>query len=91
MADLPPDSCWNWLQCYKARPAPTSISGTMPVSSTIEPSGRVYLGKMKVTTNAAGTATIASNRLVPPVGASFITATATDPGNNTSALSNSVW
>ncbi len=46
---------------------------------------------MTVTTNAAGIATITSNRLVPPVGASFITATATDPGNNTSALSNSVW
>jgi parallel beta-helix repeat protein len=69
----------------------TSFTIEFFASSTIEPSSRVYLGKMKVTTNAAGTATITSNRLVPPVGASFITATATDPGNNTSALSNSVW
>jgi hypothetical protein len=68
----------------------TSFTIEFFANSSSEPSGRVYLGQMKVTTNSAGIATITSKRLVPPVGASFITATATDPGNNTSALSNAV-
>jgi hypothetical protein len=52
-----------------------------------EPSGRVFLGSVNVTTNVAGVAkfTFKISRL--PAGASFITATATDPKNNTSEFS----
>jgi Right handed beta helix region len=69
----------------------TSFTIEFFANSTLAASGRVYLGKMKVTTNAAGTATFTSTHIVTPTGASFITATATDPGNNTSAISNTIW
>jgi hypothetical protein len=54
---------------------------------TNEPSGRVSLGFETVRTNAAGVATFTFFGPVAPVGASFITATATDPQNNTSEFS----
>src|SRR5262249_20928500 len=48
------------------------------------PSGRFFLGSLKVKTNAAGVASFTSSGLHPPAGARFITATATVPQNNTS-------
>jgi hypothetical protein len=52
-----------------------------------EPSGRLFLGFLKVRTNAAGVAAFTFNHARPPVGATFVTATATDPNNNTSEFS----
>jgi hypothetical protein len=49
--------------------------------------GRVYLGLAKVKTNASGVATFTFNGPLPPSGYPYITATATDPNNNTSELS----
>ncbi len=49
--------------------------------------GRIFLGSVRVRTNAAGLATFTFVGLLPPDGASFITATATDPENNTSEFS----
>lgn len=53
-----------------------------------EPSGRIFLGQMKVTTKANGTAnfTFKTSNL-PPSGADYITATATDSKGNTSEFS----
>ncbi len=59
-------------------------------NDTNAPSGRVYLGQMKVKTNSAGVASFTSSRFQPPLGANAITATATDPSNNTSEFSNSM-
>ncbi len=59
-------------------------------NDTNGPSGRVYLGSLKVTTNAAGTAAFTFYGQHPPAGASFITATATDPLNNSSEFSAAV-
>jgi parallel beta-helix repeat protein len=56
-------------------------------NDTSAPSGRVYLGLLNVKTNSAGVASFTSNHMLPPLGASFITATATDVGQNTSAFS----
>jgi hypothetical protein len=56
-------------------------------NSTSGPSGRVFLGLLKVKTNAAGVATFTFTHSLPPSGDNFITATATDPKNNTSAFS----
>jgi parallel beta-helix repeat protein len=53
-------------------------------------SGRTFLGLLTVKTNAAGLATFTFNHLLPPVGDNFITATATDPNNNTSEFSAAV-
>jgi hypothetical protein len=55
-----------------------------------EPSGRLFLGVMKVKTNALGVANFNFNHARPPVGAQFITATATNPTNNTSEFSAAV-
>ncbi len=55
---------------------------------TSEPSGNKFLGGLKVTTNASGYATFTYVGARPPTGAHFITATATDPSNNTSEFSN---
>jgi len=51
------------------------------------PSGRTSLGTMTVKTNASGVATYTFFGPLPPVGANFITATATDATNNTSEFS----
>jgi hypothetical protein len=52
--------------------------------------GRDFLGLVKVKTNASGVATFTFNGPLPPAGYTFITATATDPNNNTSELSASL-
>ena len=53
--------------------------------------GRTYLGSSQVTTNGSCTATIDTTLPVGlPQGQSVVTATATDPGNNTSEFSNCV-
>jgi len=53
--------------------------------------GRTYLGSAQVTTNASCTATIDATLPVGlPEGQSVVTATATDPGNNTSEFSQCV-
>jgi Right handed beta helix region len=52
--------------------------------------GRVFLGLAKVKTNASGVATFTFTHALPPSGDTFITATATDPNNNTSELSAAV-
>jgi parallel beta-helix repeat protein len=56
-------------------------------NDTSGPSGRIFVGLLKVKTNAVGVATFTFNHARPPVGATFITATATDLGNNTSEFS----
>jgi hypothetical protein len=56
-------------------------------NDTSEPSGRYYLGSETVKTNAAGFAAFTFDAPLPPSGASFITATATDSNNNTSEFS----
>jgi hypothetical protein len=56
-------------------------------NTTSGSNGRVFLGLEKVKTNALGVATFTFTRALPPVGDTFITATATDPNNNTSELS----
>ena len=50
-------------------------------------SGRVYLGTQKVTTGSNGTAALSFNTEVFPIDLTIITATATDPKDNTSAFS----
>jgi trimeric autotransporter adhesin len=54
------------------------------------PSGRLFLGSVSVKTNVAGVATFTFKHFRPPAGDTFITATATDPHNNTSEFSASV-
>ena len=50
-------------------------------------SGRYFLGSLTVTTNSSGIAEFTATVLTPPIGSDFITATATDPDNNTSMFS----
>jgi len=50
-------------------------------------SGRHYLGSLVVKTNKSGVAEFTYTGSAPPIGADFITATATDPKNNTSQFS----
>jgi trimeric autotransporter adhesin len=52
-----------------------------------EPSGRVFLGSQNVKSNASGLATISFHGPLPPSGANFITATATNAAKNTSEFS----
>ena len=59
-------------------------------NDTSGPSGRVFVGLLKVKTNAAGVATFTFNHASPRPARTFITATATDPGNNTSEFSAAV-
>ncbi|HET6327078.1 MAG TPA: LEPR-XLL domain-containing protein [Planctomycetaceae bacterium] len=59
-------------------------------NDTSAPSGRVFLGLLKVKTNSAGTIVFTSNQFLRPLGSTFITATATDGANNTSEFSNAV-
>jgi hypothetical protein len=54
------------------------------------PSGRLFLGSVSVKTDVAGVATFTFKHFRPPAGDNFITATATDPNNNTSEFSASV-
>jgi hypothetical protein len=56
-------------------------------NDTSGPSGRIFVGLLKAKTNAAGVATFTFNHASPPAGATFVTATATDLGNNTSEFS----
>jgi hypothetical protein len=65
----------------------TSFTIEFFASSTSGPSGRIFLGLLKVKTNVAGLAAFTFNHPLPPAGANFITATATDPTNNTSEFS----
>ena len=50
-------------------------------------SGRIYLGSLTVKTDGNGYTPFTFFADTPPAAASFITATATDPDNNTSAFS----
>jgi hypothetical protein len=50
-------------------------------------SGRSYLGSLTVTTNSSGVAAFTATVDEPPIGSDFITATTTDPDNNTSQFS----
>lgn len=50
-------------------------------------SGRIFLGTVTVTTDGTGAASFTYSGNRPPLGANFITATATDPSNNTSEFS----
>lgn len=80
-------------------PLGTQVSGTLTSSSnttlTVEffandtnaPSGRHFLGSRKVMTSAAGVAAFTFLGPLLPSGAHFVTATATDPNNNTSEFS----
>jgi hypothetical protein len=54
------------------------------------PSGRYLLGSLKVKTGADGVADFEFIGKVPPIGAGYITSTATDSDGNTSEFSNSV-
>jgi hypothetical protein len=56
-------------------------------NSVSEPSGRISIGKMAVKTTAAGTVSFTFLGQLPPIGANFITATATDSIGNTSEFS----
>jgi hypothetical protein len=59
-------------------------------NSTSGSNGRVFVGLLKVKTNASGVATFTFTHALPPAGDTFITATASDPNNNTSELSATV-
>jgi hypothetical protein len=52
-----------------------------------EPSGRSYIGSQVVSADATGSAAFAFFGPLPPTGSPFVTATATDPNNNTSEFS----
>jgi hypothetical protein len=56
-------------------------------SAANDASGRYFLGSLTVKTNGSGVATFVFNGPLPPNGASFITATATDSTGNTSEFS----
>jgi hypothetical protein len=87
------------LTSVRAQPLGLQVSGTLNSTPntlfTIEffandasqPSGRFALGFQVVRTNASGLATFDFFGPLPPAGAHFITATATDPTNNTSEFS----
>jgi hypothetical protein len=82
-----------------AMPLGMQVSGTLSskpnTTFTIEffgnvlnvPSGRLFLGFMTVKTNAAGVAAFNFNGVLSSLASTFITATATDPNNNTSEFS----
>ena len=55
-----------------------------------EAGGRYLLGSMTVRTNRFGTASFTFTGPALPVGASYVTATATDPSGNTSEFSNAI-
>jgi parallel beta-helix repeat protein len=65
----------------------TTFTIQLFASYTNNSSGNIFLGSLTVSTNAAGVAAFTYNGTRPPAGASFITATATDPNNNTSQFS----
>ena len=87
------------LTSVLAMPLSMSVSGTLVsqpnATFTIEffgnnanqQSGHYFLGSMKVKTNAAGVAMFTFFGPLPPNGAQFLTATATDLNNNTSVFS----
>jgi len=72
-----------------------TLSGTPNATFTIEffandanePSGHYFLGSQVVRTNAAGFVSFTFNEPLLPIGAKFVTATATNPQNNTSEFS----
>jgi hypothetical protein len=80
-------------------PLSTQVSGTLNsrpnttftieffANDANEPSGRIFLGSEMIRTNAAGFVAFAFNGPLLPDGASFVTATATDPLDNTSEFS----
>jgi hypothetical protein len=53
-------------------------------------SGKTYLGTQTITTDESGDATISYYGPLLPAGSDYVTATATDPGLNTSEFSNGV-
>ena len=83
-------------------PASIHVAGTLTskpkTKFTIEffanytsgPSGNIFLGSLTVKTNAAGFVAFTFDASRPPAGARFVTATATDPNNNTSEFSTAV-
>jgi hypothetical protein len=72
-----------------------SLTGKRKATYTVEffasdlndTSGRVYLGSLTVKADSSGQAVLNFTSDVPPLGANFITATATDSKNNTSQFS----
>jgi hypothetical protein len=90
------------LLSVQARPQGIQVYGTLTsipktsftlefyASSASNDSGRVYLGSLTVKTNSSGYTAFTFFGPLPPTGADFITATATDPNNNTSEFSNAV-
>jgi len=65
----------------------TNFTIELFASTNDDASGRVYLGTVTVKTSAAGVAVWQLTGLSLPIGASVLTATATDPNNNTSEFS----
>ena len=59
-------------------------------SATPAGQGRLLIGSVSVTTNASGVANISLDATLPSSSAAFITATATDPNNNTSMFSSAI-
>jgi hypothetical protein len=87
------------LSSVHAIPTGTQVTGSLNstadttftleffANTTTGPSGRYLLGSTIVTTNTLGIATFIFSGKALPSGASYVTATATDPVNNTSAFS----
>jgi hypothetical protein len=78
------------VSCALTSAANTTFTIEFFATETSGPSGRYFLGSLKVTTNKNGLATFTFQGPLPPAGANFITATATDPINNTSEFSTPV-
>jgi hypothetical protein len=70
--------------------ADTTFTLEFFANTTTGPSGRYFLGSTVVTTNTLGIATFIFSGKSLPSGASYVTATATDPVNNTSEFSAAV-
>jgi hypothetical protein len=68
----------------------TTFTVELFASDTSGSSGRVFLGLLKVKTNTSGLGSFTYKGAALPSGASFVTATATDPNNNTSEFSAAV-
>ena len=68
----------------------TSFTLDFYASTAANDSGQIYLGSLTVKTNSSGYTAFTFFGPLPPTGFDFITATATDPNNNTSEFSNAV-